>query len=111
MRISDWSSDVCSSDLRLNLELELHSHGSDGLQPGAGVKLAEELFGVDAVGIASEAGVAEHSASGAAGSDFLAPVFGKPSFDTGDQRLAVTRVDRHPVKRLTIRERTTYIKV
>src|SRR3546814_19259883 len=79
MRISDWSSDVCSSDL--------------GLQLGAGGKLAEELFGVDAVGIASEAGVAEHSAQGAAGSDFLDQVIGNTSFETGDQRIAVDRVD------------------
>src|SRR3546814_548787 len=102
MRISDWSSDVCSSDLRLNLELELHSHGSDGLQLGAGGKLAEELFGVDAVGIASEAGVAEHSAQGAAGSDFLDQVIGNTSFETGDQRIAVDRVDGLAMQGFTV---------
>src|SRR3546814_4250991 len=39
MRISDWSSDVCSSDLRVGIIIVMNAlkHGGDPLQPHAGI--------------------------------------------------------------------------
>src|SRR3546814_14546449 len=56
MRISDWSSDVCSSDLRM---AEVTINGADGSYkayvampkqtPAPGVLVAQEIFGVNQV--------------------------------------------------------------
>src|SRR3546814_14338038 len=39
MRISDWSSDVCSSDLAIGLELAVVAHGNDQVTIGSGKHL------------------------------------------------------------------------
>src|SRR3546814_9138933 len=58
MRISDWSSDVCSSDLRRRqrhavVQPVLQGHEADGLigggiEPGEGGELAHRLIWIDA---------------------------------------------------------------
>src|SRR3546814_18576614 len=44
MRISDWSSDVCSSDLRVEAALPLLAHGQHLTDKGAGDANADQRF-------------------------------------------------------------------
>src|SRR3546814_20384314 len=53
MRISDWSSDVCSSDLLGVAKISLRGIGLESLQPGAEGSIA---FHVDGVFISRSAG-------------------------------------------------------
>src|SRR3546814_15772375 len=70
MRISDWSSDVCSSDLRTRFpRVERHEHGADRERaPGA-----DRPFGIvahgdgDAVALADAPPVGQGAAKGARG--------------------------------------------
>src|SRR3546814_4681704 len=43
MRISDWSSDVCSSDLHQKVALERAIHALDTLRPGASDDMTEAM--------------------------------------------------------------------
>src|SRR3546814_17409829 len=54
MRISDWSSDVCSSDLRWGRKVAAHSHGAEGIKMAvrAGVDSIEHGSFLDDEGIA-----------------------------------------------------------
>src|SRR3546814_5403744 len=53
MRISDLSSDVCSSDLQWGLRVAAHAHGSEGIRAAiaAGIDTIEHVSLVDDEGI------------------------------------------------------------
>src|SRR3546814_13668341 len=48
MRISDWSSDVCSSDLQENQDTEGDQEGADGGDEVEGIPAESRRIGVDA---------------------------------------------------------------